>query len=150
MPFSVSSRTVCSVFSRWLDEYKEDFLSLGDPTPILRLAPLLPSDPPGSEIRRRLLKISEELSERALLSDSPTGSRAEPLAAAFMNLPCHLSLRLWFKVLLYSRLYSTMKFLLIWFLQTLVHPSIFQTLIRSQITGWITVLNKHSTLSTTV
>ncbi|XP_048880752.1 ral guanine nucleotide dissociation stimulator-like 2 isoform X2 [Brienomyrus brachyistius] len=66
--------TVCSVFSKWLDEYKEDFLSLGDPTPILRLAPLLPSDPSGSEIRKRLLKISEELSERTLLSDSPTDS----------------------------------------------------------------------------
>nr|XP_023657089.1 ral guanine nucleotide dissociation stimulator-like 2 isoform X4 [Paramormyrops kingsleyae] len=86
------NKTVCSVFSKWLDEYKEDFLSLGDPTPLLRLAPLLPSDPSGSEIRRRLLKISEELSERALLSDSPTGVRAAPPAAAVMTFPFHLSL----------------------------------------------------------
>ncbi|XP_036395076.1 ral guanine nucleotide dissociation stimulator-like 2 isoform X1 [Megalops cyprinoides] len=67
---------VCSVFSAWLNEYPEDFRSLNDPAPILRLTPLLPTDPSGSEVRSRLLRIAEELSERALLCDSPTDSVA--------------------------------------------------------------------------
>ncbi|KAJ8398375.1 hypothetical protein AAFF_G00426300 [Aldrovandia affinis] len=65
---------VCSVFSAWLTEYPEDFRSLGDPAPILRLTPLLPTDSSGSEVKGRLLRIAEELSERALLCDSPTDS----------------------------------------------------------------------------
>ncbi|KAJ8354552.1 hypothetical protein SKAU_G00221190 [Synaphobranchus kaupii] len=65
---------VCSVFSAWLAEYPEDFRSLEDPAPILRLVPFLPTDSSGSEVKGRLLKIAEELSERALLCDSPTDS----------------------------------------------------------------------------
>ncbi|KPP73286.1 ral guanine nucleotide dissociation stimulator-like 2-like [Scleropages formosus] len=68
------NKAVCAVFATWLDEYKEDFLSLGDPDPILRLVPLLPAELSGSEVKKRLLKIAEELSERTLLSDSPTDS----------------------------------------------------------------------------
>ncbi|CAB1333390.1 unnamed protein product [Coregonus sp. 'balchen'] len=63
-------RAVCVVFSMWLSEYPEDFRSLGEPGLLLRLAPLLPSDPSGIEIRGRLLRIAEELSEQALLPDS--------------------------------------------------------------------------------
>ncbi|KAG9345265.1 hypothetical protein JZ751_009811 [Albula glossodonta] len=70
------NKTVCSVFSAWLAEYPEDFQALGDPAPILRLTPLLPTDPSGSEVKSRLLKIAEELSEKALLCDSPTDSSA--------------------------------------------------------------------------
>ncbi|KAI1886069.1 hypothetical protein AGOR_G00210230 [Albula goreensis] len=70
------NKAVCSVFSAWLAEYPEDFQALGDPAPILRLTPLLPTDPSGSEVKSRLLKIAEELSEKALLCDSPTDSSA--------------------------------------------------------------------------
>ncbi|XP_061107921.1 ral guanine nucleotide dissociation stimulator-like 2 isoform X2 [Conger conger] len=65
---------VCSVFSAWLAEYPEDFRSLSDPAPILRLVPLLPTDSSGSEVKGRLLQIAEELSEKTLLCDSPTDS----------------------------------------------------------------------------
>ncbi|XP_064206860.1 ral guanine nucleotide dissociation stimulator-like 2 isoform X2 [Anguilla rostrata] len=65
---------VCSVFSAWLTEYPEDFRSLADPTPILRLVPFLPTDSSGSEVKGRLLKIAEELSEKSLLCHSPTDS----------------------------------------------------------------------------
>ncbi|XP_055759157.1 ral guanine nucleotide dissociation stimulator-like 2 isoform X1 [Salvelinus fontinalis] len=64
------NRSVCMVFSMWLLEYPEDFRSLGEPGLLLRLAPLLPSDPSGTEIRGRLLRLAEELSEQALLPDS--------------------------------------------------------------------------------
>ncbi|XP_064804470.1 ral guanine nucleotide dissociation stimulator-like 2 isoform X2 [Oncorhynchus masou masou] len=64
------NRAVCMVFSMWLSEYPEDFRSLGEPGVLLRLAPLLPSDPSGTEIRGRLLRLAEELSEQALLPDS--------------------------------------------------------------------------------
>ncbi|XP_014056217.1 ral guanine nucleotide dissociation stimulator-like 2 isoform X4 [Salmo salar] len=64
------NRAVCMVFSMWLSEYPEDFRSLGEPGLLLRLAPLLPSDPSGTEIRGRLLRLAEELSEQALLPDS--------------------------------------------------------------------------------
>jgi len=58
------------VFSTWLAEYPEDFQALGDPTRLLRLAPLMPSDTSsGADLRARLLHIAEELSEKALLSD---------------------------------------------------------------------------------
>ncbi|KAJ8290133.1 hypothetical protein GJAV_G00009090 [Gymnothorax javanicus] len=70
---------VCSVFSAWLAEYPEDFRSLSDPGPILRLVPLLPTDSSGSEVKGRLLQIAEELSEKTLLCDSPTDS----ITAAF-------------------------------------------------------------------
>ncbi|XP_045082118.1 ral guanine nucleotide dissociation stimulator-like 2 isoform X3 [Coregonus clupeaformis] len=64
------NRAVCMVFSMWLSEYPEDFRSLGEPGLLLRLAPLLPSEPSGIEIRGRLLRIAQELSEQALLPDS--------------------------------------------------------------------------------
>ncbi|XP_029535607.2 ral guanine nucleotide dissociation stimulator-like 2 isoform X2 [Oncorhynchus nerka] len=67
------NRAVCMVFSMWLSEYPEDFRSLGEPGLLLRLAPLLPSDPSGTEIRGRLLRLAEELSEQALLPDSSSG-----------------------------------------------------------------------------
>ncbi|XP_067093634.1 ral guanine nucleotide dissociation stimulator-like 2 isoform X2 [Osmerus mordax] len=66
------NRAVCMVFNTWLSEYPEDFLSLGEPSHLLRLAPLLPQDFSASDLRSRLLKIAEELSEKALLSDSQT------------------------------------------------------------------------------
>uniref|UniRef100_A0A3B4A6N4 Uncharacterized protein n=1 Tax=Periophthalmus magnuspinnatus TaxID=409849 RepID=A0A3B4A6N4_9GOBI len=55
---------VCSVFITWLSEYPEDFEGLGEPSCLLRLAPLLPSP----ELRARMLQLAEELSERALMS----------------------------------------------------------------------------------
>ncbi|XP_068612319.1 ral guanine nucleotide dissociation stimulator-like 2 [Brachionichthys hirsutus] len=65
------NRAVCSVFSTWLSEYPEDFRSLGEPSRLLRLTPLLPQDSSSAvDLRARLLRIAEELSERALLSDN--------------------------------------------------------------------------------
>lgn len=64
------NKAVCTVFSTWLNDYPEDFRSLSDPSSLLRLASLLPTDPSGAEIKDRLLKIAEELSEKALLSGS--------------------------------------------------------------------------------
>ncbi|XP_029481548.2 ral guanine nucleotide dissociation stimulator-like 1 isoform X5 [Oncorhynchus nerka] len=76
------NRAVCMVFSMWLSEYPEDFRFLGEPGLLLRLAPLLPSDPSGTEIRGRLLRLAQELSEQALLPDSSsdrtTPSPADP------------------------------------------------------------------------
>lgn len=66
-------RAVCTVFSTWLSDYPEDFLSLSDPTCLLRIAPLLPTDTSGAEIKGRLLRIAEELSEKTLLSGSLSG-----------------------------------------------------------------------------
>ena len=64
------SRAVCMVFSTWLAEYPEDFQTLGDPTCLLHLAPLLPSDTStGADLCARILRIAEELSEKALLAD---------------------------------------------------------------------------------
>ncbi|TKS82461.1 Ral guanine nucleotide dissociation stimulator-like 2 [Collichthys lucidus] len=86
----LTDRAVCTVFSTWLSEYPEDFRSLGDPSRLLRLAPLLPQDSSSAaDLRARLLRIAEELSEKALLPDShkdqtgftsppPDASRFEP------------------------------------------------------------------------
>ncbi|KTF73868.1 hypothetical protein cypCar_00046081, partial [Cyprinus carpio] len=63
-------RAVCTVFSTWLSDYPEDFRSLNDPSCLLRLAPLLPGDTSGAEIKGRLLRIAEELREKTLLSGS--------------------------------------------------------------------------------
>lgn len=65
-------RAVCTVFSTWLSEYPEDFKSLGEPSRLLRLAPLLPQHS-SADLRARLLRIAEELSERALLPDTHKG-----------------------------------------------------------------------------
>lgn len=67
-------RAVCTVFSTWLSEYPEDFKSLGEPSRLLRLAPLLPQDSSSAaDLRARLLRIAEELSEKALLPDAHKG-----------------------------------------------------------------------------
>ncbi|XP_031432939.1 ral guanine nucleotide dissociation stimulator-like 2 isoform X2 [Clupea harengus] len=65
------NKAVCTLFSTWLTEYPEDFRLLGDPSCLLRVAPLLPGDPAGADLRERILRVAEELSERALLSDPP-------------------------------------------------------------------------------
>ncbi|CAK6958979.1 ral guanine nucleotide dissociation stimulator-like 2 isoform X1 [Scomber scombrus] len=68
------NKAVCTVFSTWLSEYPEDFKSLGDPSRLLRLAPLLPQDSSSAaDLRARLLRIAEELSEKALLPDNHKG-----------------------------------------------------------------------------
>ncbi|XP_071324782.1 ral guanine nucleotide dissociation stimulator-like 2 isoform X3 [Trachinotus anak] len=82
------NKAVCTVFSTWLTEYPEDFKSLGEPSRLLRLAPLLPQDSSSAaELRARLLRIAEELSEKALLPDAhhssvpsspPDASKFEP------------------------------------------------------------------------
>ncbi|KAM4580049.1 ral guanine nucleotide dissociation stimulator-like 2 isoform 2-T2 [Odontesthes bonariensis] len=64
------NKAVCTVFSTWLSEYPEDFKSLGEPSRLLRLAPLLPQDSSAADLRARLLTIAEELSEKALLPES--------------------------------------------------------------------------------
>uniref|UniRef100_A0AAX7UUT5 Ral guanine nucleotide dissociation stimulator-like 2 n=1 Tax=Astatotilapia calliptera TaxID=8154 RepID=A0AAX7UUT5_ASTCA len=65
------NKAVCTVFSTWLSEYPEDFKSLGDPSRLLRLAPLLPHDSSSAaDLRARFLRIAEELSEKALLPDT--------------------------------------------------------------------------------
>ncbi|XP_030606538.1 ral guanine nucleotide dissociation stimulator-like 2 isoform X2 [Archocentrus centrarchus] len=67
----VFNKAVCTVFSTWLSEYPEDFKSLGDPSRLLRLAPLLPQDSSSAaDLRARILRIAEELSEKALLPDT--------------------------------------------------------------------------------
>ncbi|XP_062278712.1 ral guanine nucleotide dissociation stimulator-like 2 isoform X1 [Scomber scombrus] len=69
------NKAVCTVFSTWLSEYPEDFKSLGDPSRLLRLAPLLPQDSSSAaDLRARLLRIAEELSEKALLPDNHKAS----------------------------------------------------------------------------
>ncbi|XP_062841253.1 ral guanine nucleotide dissociation stimulator-like 2 [Trichomycterus rosablanca] len=72
------NKAVCTVFSTWLSEYPEDFQSLGEPSRLLRLAPLIPH-PVGSEIKSRLLKIAEGLSDKCLITDSTTDSSATPV-----------------------------------------------------------------------
>ncbi|XP_072316250.1 ral guanine nucleotide dissociation stimulator-like 2 [Eucyclogobius newberryi] len=69
------NRAVCSVFTTWLAEYPEDFQGLGEPSCLLRLAPLMPAP----ELKARLLHLAEELSERALLS--PTHRESCPAQA---------------------------------------------------------------------
>lgn len=65
------NRAVCTVFSTWLSEYPEDFKSLEEPSRLLRLVPLLPQDSSSAaDLRARLLRIAEELSEKALLPDA--------------------------------------------------------------------------------
>ncbi|XP_061633295.1 ral guanine nucleotide dissociation stimulator-like 2 isoform X3 [Phyllopteryx taeniolatus] len=65
------NRAACSVFSAWLSEYPEDFRRLKDPSRLLRLAPLLPRDSPSAaDLRARVLRVAEELSEKALLPDA--------------------------------------------------------------------------------
>ncbi|XP_056141816.1 ral guanine nucleotide dissociation stimulator-like 2 isoform X2 [Lampris incognitus] len=65
------NKAVCTVFSTWLSEYPEDFQALGEPSRLLRLAPLLPQDSSsGADLCSRLLRLAEELSEKALLSES--------------------------------------------------------------------------------
>lgn len=67
-------RAVSTVFSTWLSEYPEDFRSLGEPTRLLHLAQLLPQDSSSAvELRARVLRIAEELSEKALLPDMHKG-----------------------------------------------------------------------------
>ncbi|XP_053183364.1 ral guanine nucleotide dissociation stimulator-like 2 isoform X1 [Scomber japonicus] len=69
------NKAVCTVFSTWLSEYPEDFKSLGEPSRLLRLAPLLPQDSSSAaDLRARLLRIAEELSEKALLPDNHKAS----------------------------------------------------------------------------
>ncbi|XP_077454864.1 ral guanine nucleotide dissociation stimulator-like 2 [Stigmatopora argus] len=61
----------CSVFGAWLSEYPEDFRSLKEPSRLLRLAPLLPGRPASAaRLRAAVLRLAEELSERALLPDA--------------------------------------------------------------------------------
>ncbi|XP_024114126.1 ral guanine nucleotide dissociation stimulator-like 2 isoform X3 [Oryzias melastigma] len=65
------NKAVCTVFRTWLSEYPEDFQSLGNPSCLLRLAPLLPQDSSSAaDLRAQLLRIAEELSEKALLLHS--------------------------------------------------------------------------------
>ncbi|MEQ2206214.1 hypothetical protein XENOCAPTIV_025794 [Xenoophorus captivus] len=71
---SCPCRAVCTVFSTWLSEYPEDFKNLGDPSRLLRLAPLVPQDSSSAaDLRARLLRVAEELSEKALLPDNHRG-----------------------------------------------------------------------------
>ncbi|KAM8735835.1 ral guanine nucleotide dissociation stimulator-like 2 isoform 1-T1 [Acanthopagrus schlegelii] len=80
------NKAVCTVFSTWLSEYPEDFKSLGEPSRLLRLAPLLPKDSSSAaDLRARLLRIAEELSEKALLPEAhedQTGSTSPSLDAS--------------------------------------------------------------------
>ncbi|XP_053288686.1 ral guanine nucleotide dissociation stimulator-like 2 isoform X1 [Pleuronectes platessa] len=65
------NKAVCTVFRTWLTEFPEDFKTLKEPSRLLRLAPLLPQDSSSAaDLRARLLRIAEELSERALLPDT--------------------------------------------------------------------------------
>ncbi|XP_060905881.1 ral guanine nucleotide dissociation stimulator-like 2 isoform X1 [Labrus mixtus] len=83
------NKAVCTVFRMWLSEYPEDFKGLGEPSRLLRLAPLFPQDSSSAaDLRARLLRIAEELSEKALLPDAqknPTGftSSTPPNASKF-------------------------------------------------------------------
>ncbi|XP_077382125.1 ral guanine nucleotide dissociation stimulator-like 2 isoform X2 [Festucalex cinctus] len=75
------NRAVCSVFGAWLSEYPDDFVGLKEPSRLLRLAPLLPRDSPSAaELRARVLRVAEELSEKALLphddDDDPDVTRS--------------------------------------------------------------------------
>lgn len=75
---ALTTRAVCTVFSMWLSEYPEDFKSLGEPSRLLRLAPLLPQDSSSAaDLRARLLRVAEELSERALLHAAHRGHKQQ-------------------------------------------------------------------------
>ncbi|XP_069054581.1 ral guanine nucleotide dissociation stimulator-like 2 [Lepisosteus oculatus] len=63
---------VCSVFSAWLSGYPEDFLSLRDPSPLDRLAFLMPRDSAGCEVKGRIVNLAEELRRRG--GAPPAGS----------------------------------------------------------------------------
>ncbi|XP_049586285.1 ral guanine nucleotide dissociation stimulator-like 2 isoform X2 [Syngnathus scovelli] len=64
------NRAVRSLFGAWLSEYPEDFRGLQEPSRLLRLAPLLPGDSPSAaDLRACVLRLAEELSEKALLPD---------------------------------------------------------------------------------
>ncbi|KAM6909611.1 ral guanine nucleotide dissociation stimulator-like 2 isoform 2-T2 [Xenentodon cancila] len=64
------NKAVSTVFSTWLSEYPEDFKGLREPSRLLRLAPLLPQDSSSvADLQATLLRIAEELSEKALLPD---------------------------------------------------------------------------------
>ncbi|KAK2909839.1 ral guanine nucleotide dissociation stimulator-like 2 isoform X1 [Channa argus] len=80
------NKAVCTVFRTWLTEYPEDFISLREPSRLLRLAPLLPLDSSSAaDLRANLLRIAEELSEKALLPDAhkdQTGIPSPPPDAA--------------------------------------------------------------------
>ncbi|XP_077576368.1 ral guanine nucleotide dissociation stimulator-like 2 isoform X3 [Stigmatopora nigra] len=73
-------RATCSVFGAWLSEYPEDFRALKEPSRLLRLAPLLPGRPASAaRLRAAVLRLAEELSERALLPDAgPDGILPPP------------------------------------------------------------------------
>ncbi|KAM9723585.1 ral guanine nucleotide dissociation stimulator-like 2 isoform 2-T3 [Menidia menidia] len=77
------NRAVCTVFSTWLSEYPEDFGGLGGPSRLLRLAPLLPPD--AAELRARLLRVAEGLSEDTLLPPPTRGPGVPgvPVASEF-------------------------------------------------------------------
>ncbi|XP_061738340.1 ral guanine nucleotide dissociation stimulator-like 2 isoform X1 [Nerophis ophidion] len=65
------NKAVCTVFSMWLIEYPEDFKGLREPSRLLRLAPLLPRESSSAaDLRARLLRVAEELSEKALLPNA--------------------------------------------------------------------------------
>ncbi|XP_061573443.1 ral guanine nucleotide dissociation stimulator-like 2 isoform X2 [Cololabis saira] len=95
------NKAVCTVFSTWLSEYPEDFKGLREPSRLLRLAPLLPQDSSSAaDLRASLLRIAEELSERALLPDAhrdqtgfsgppPDPARFEP--TSILGFPAALS-----------------------------------------------------------
>ncbi|XP_056900155.1 ral guanine nucleotide dissociation stimulator-like 2 isoform X2 [Takifugu flavidus] len=94
------NKAVSTVFSTWLSEYPEDFKSLGEPSRLLHLAQLLPQDSSSpADLRARVLRIAEELSEQALLphmhkdqsgvsSPSPDASKFEP--SNFLGFPAEL------------------------------------------------------------
>lgn len=78
-------RAVSTVFSTWMSEYPEDFRGLGEPSRLLHLAQLLPRDSSSAaELRARVLRVAEELSEKALLPDVHKG----PCLAAFVAFIC--------------------------------------------------------------
>uniref|UniRef100_A0A096LQ52 Ral guanine nucleotide dissociation stimulator-like 2 n=1 Tax=Poecilia formosa TaxID=48698 RepID=A0A096LQ52_POEFO len=59
------------LYCTWLSEYPEDFRNLGDPSRLLRLAPLLPQDSSSAvDLRARLLRTAEELRNHSVLSAS--------------------------------------------------------------------------------
>ncbi|XP_060718245.1 ral guanine nucleotide dissociation stimulator-like 2 isoform X1 [Tachysurus vachellii] len=71
------NKAVCTVFSTWLSEYPEDFHCLGEPSRLLRLTPLMP-DQTGSEVKGRLLKIAEDLSDKSLIPESTLNAASNP------------------------------------------------------------------------
>ncbi|XP_057691245.1 ral guanine nucleotide dissociation stimulator-like 2 isoform X2 [Corythoichthys intestinalis] len=77
------NRAARSVFSAWLSEYPEDFVALKEPSRLLRLAPLLPPEPPSAaRLRAAVLRLAEELSEKELLPDGRTDAELSGAPAA--------------------------------------------------------------------